>query len=187
MAEKHTKSSHQQIKQQGSRNNWQIPSAICQSNEFHQKNWNLFLHSRGNNTKCSSGKKNLLFSTILRKACKRSGNFRNSEGIQNSLAKYTSPEKRATDYTLKVGLSPSRKICFICFNESFLKMMKNTFYFISKALFVLKDLSFYLEFLVIQKKLLDQKDKVNFEIYNVTTWLTNNYNTHIALYLTKLR
>ena len=28
---------------------------------------------------------------------------------------------------LKVGLSPSKKICFICFNKSPLKMMKNAF------------------------------------------------------------
>ena len=30
----------------------------------------------------------------------------------------------------KVGLSPSKKNWFICFNESPLKMMKNAFYFI---------------------------------------------------------
>ena len=36
-----------------------------------------------------------------------------------------------------VGLSPSRNICFISFNESPLQVMKNGFYFILKALFVL--------------------------------------------------
>ena len=41
------------------------------------------------------------------------------------------------------------------------------------------------DFLVIEKKRLDQRDKVNFKIYDITTWLTNNYNTHIAQYLTK--
>ena len=30
---------------------------------------------------------------------------------------------------LKVGLSPSQKNCFICFNESPLKMIKNAFLF----------------------------------------------------------
>ena len=35
-----------------------------------------------------------------------------------------------------------------------------------------------------QKKRLDQKDKVYFEIYDVTAWLTKNCNTHIAQYLT---
>ena len=30
-----------------------------------------------------------------------------------------------------------------------------------------------------------QKNKINFKIFDVTTWLTNNYNTHIAQYLTK--
>ena len=43
---------------------------------------------------------------------------------------------------------------------------------------------YYLDFLVVQKKLFDQKDKVNFKFYDVTTWLTNNYNTYIAQYPT---
>ena len=38
----------------------------------------------------------------------------------------------------KVGLLPSKIICVICLIESPLKMMKKTFYFIVKALFVLK-------------------------------------------------
>ena len=56
----------------------------------------------------------------------------------------------------------------ICFNESPLKMMKNVFYFILKALFVLKIFTF-IYFLVMLKKRLDQKDKVNFKIHDVTT------------------
>ena len=70
-------------------------------------------------------------------------------------------------------------------------MMKNAFYFFLNVLFVLKILKFELwsflplDFLVIESKRLDQKDKVNFKIFDVTTWLTNNYNTHIAQYLTK--
>ena len=39
---------------------------------------------------------------------------------------------------VKVGLSPSKKSCAICFIESPLKIMKNAFYFILIALFVLK-------------------------------------------------
>ena len=45
---------------------------------------------------------------------------------------------------IKVGLSPSKKICGICLIESPLKMMKNAFYFILKALFVLKIFKFLL-------------------------------------------
>ena len=37
------------------------------------------------------------------------------------------------------------------------------------------------------KKRLDWKDKVNFKIHDVTNWLTNIYNTHIAQYLAKQR
>ena len=58
------------------------------------------------------------------------------------------------------------------------------FYFILKALFVLKYLSFCLEFLIMYKKWLDEKPKVNFKIYDVKTWQINNYNTHVAQYLT---
>ena len=43
---------------------------------------------------------------------------------------------------LKVGLSPSKKISVICFIEGPLKIMKNTFYFILKALFVFKIFNF---------------------------------------------
>ena len=42
----------------------------------------------------------------------------------------------------KVGLSPSKKICFVCFNEGPFKTMKNAFYFIWKALFILKVFKF---------------------------------------------
>ena len=41
-------------------------------------------------------------------------------------------------------------------------------------------LNFCLDFLVMFKKQLDQKDKVNFEIHDVTASLTNNFDTHIA-------
>ena len=37
------------------------------------------------------------------------------------------------------------------------------------------------------EKRLDYIDHVNFEIYEVTIWLTNNCNTHIAQYLTKYK
>ena len=43
---------------------------------------------------------------------------------------------------LKVGLSPFEKNFFICLNDSPSKMMKKDFYFILKALFVLKVFKF---------------------------------------------
>ena len=45
---------------------------------------------------------------------------------------------KAGQKLIKIGLSPSKKICFICFNESPLKVMKNVFYFILQALLVLQ-------------------------------------------------
>ena len=38
----------------------------------------------------------------------------------------------------------------------------------------------FLSFLVMFKKRLNQKDKVDFKIHDVATWLINNFNTHIA-------
>ena len=46
------------------------------------------------------------------------------------------------DLLIKVGLSPSKKVFFICFNDSPSKMMKNAFYSILKALFLLKIFKF---------------------------------------------
>ena len=63
--------------------------------------------------------------------------------------------------------------------------MKIAFYFILKALFVFKIFRFSLDFLVMHKKGIDYKYKFNFKTYDVTAWLTNNYNTHIVQCLTK--
>ena len=43
---------------------------------------------------------------------------------------------------LEVEFSPSKNFNFFCFNESPLQMMKNAFYFILKALFVLNIFKF---------------------------------------------
>ena len=69
--------------------------------------------------------------------------------------------------------------------ESLLKMIKNAIYFISKALFVLKVFKFLSWLFGHVLKRLDSKDKVNFKFYDVTAWLTNICNTHIAQYLQK--
>ena len=44
-------------------------------------------------------------------------------------------------------------------------------------------LNLSLDFLGMQKKQLDGKDMLNFKIYDITSWLTKNYNTYIAEYL----
>ena len=64
--------------------------------------------------------------------------------------------------------------------ESHLKMMKDGFYFILKALFVLKIFrSCVLSFGHVEKRL-DYRGKVSFRIYYFTAWKTNNCNAHIA-------
>ena len=64
-------------------------------------------------------------------------------------------------------------------------MMKNIFNFILKAFFVIKIIKFLYLLIVHVEKKVDLKDKVTFIAYDVTTWLTINYNTHIVKYLTK--
>ena len=64
--------------------------------------------------------------------------------------------------------------------ESPLKIMKNVFYFTLKAFFVPKIFKFLSWFFGHVVKLLDYKDKANFKIHDVTTWLTNNCKAHIA-------
>ena len=49
-------------------------------------------------------------------------------------------------------------------------MMKEAFYFTSKALSFLRYLNFYVEF--------SQKDKLNFKICDVATWLTSTRSTY---------
>ena len=63
-------------------------------------------------------------------------------------------------------------------------MMKNAFYFILKALFVLKIFKCFSWLFGHVENRLDQEDKAYFKIYGITTWLENNYNTDIARYLT---
>ena len=58
--------------------------------------------------------------------------------------------------------------------------MKNAFYFILFYSILYFNAFYFFDNLDMYKKWLNLKDKVNFEIYNVTGWLTMNYNTHIA-------
>ena len=64
-------------------------------------------------------------------------------------------------------------------------MMKNALYLTLKAVFVLKVFKFLSRFFGHVEKRFDWKDKVSFKFYDVTTWLINNCNTHIAQYLEK--
>ena len=69
--------------------------------------------------------------------------------------------------------------------ESSSKMMKNAFYFTSKALFALKIFKFLSWHFGNVAKQLEKKDKVNFKSYDVTAWLTNNCNTDFVQYVEK--
>ena len=66
-----------------------------------------------------------------------------------------------------------------------LKKMKNSFYFVLKALFVLDIVTFLsLHFGYVEKRL-HKKASFNFKIYDITDWTAYNYNTHITQYLKK--
>ena len=69
---------------------------------------------------------------------------------------------------LKVGLSPFKKVNFICFYKSPLKVMKNAFYLMLKALFVLEIFIFLSRIFGCVEKRFDKKAKVNFKICDVT-------------------
>ena len=80
----------------------------------------------------------------------------------------------------KVGLSPSRKNCFVCYNESSLKMME--------ALFVLQIFKFWLSkswlFGRAEKNGLIRKIRLFSKFFDVKTWLTNNCK-HILLNISR--
>ena len=52
-----------------------------------------------------------------------------------------------------------------------------------KALFIFEIFTFLPWLFAYVEKRLDEKAKINFKIYDVTDWTTNNCNTHIAQYL----
>ena len=62
-------------------------------------------------------------------------------------------------------------------------MTKNAFISYYKVFLFSRYLGFCVNFLFMQKKRLDQKNKVDLKTYDVKAWLTNSYNTHIAQYL----
>ena len=89
---------------------------------------------------------------------------------------------RKSRQKLKGALSGLRQFLS---TESPLKMMKNAFYFTSKALFILKIFKFLSWLFGHVAKRLDKKVKVVFKFYDVTAWLTNNRTTYIAQYFKK--
>ena len=84
------------------------------------------------------------------------------------------------EYLLKVRLAPSKKVVFVFSTESLVKNMKKAFYFILKALFVLKILTYLSWLFGYAEKQLAKKATGDFKIYEVTNQTTDNYNTHIA-------
>ena len=64
-------------------------------------------------------------------------------------------------------------------------MIKNAFYFMLKALFVLEIWRFMYWLFGYIEYYLNKAAKINFKIYDVTDWIANNYNTHIVHYLKK--
>ena len=65
--------------------------------------------------------------------------------------------------------------------------MKNVYYFMLKALFVLEIFTFLHWLFAYVEKRLDKKAMFNFKIYDVTECITNNYNTFIVQYLNTLK
>ena len=81
---------------------------------------------------------------------------------------------------------PKKKNFIIWFNDSSARSMKNAFYSILKALFVLKILKFLSwHFCHVEKTAwVERRHSMTPLEYEATAWLSKNYNTHIARYLT---
>ena len=62
-------------------------------------------------------------------------------------------------------------------------MMKNVFYFMLKALFILKILKFLSWLFGHFGKWFDEKVEVNLKMYDNTDWKANNYYAHFNQYL----
>ena len=58
------------------------------------------------------------------------------------------------------------------------------FYFMLNALFVFEIFKLFPWLFGYAGEQFDKKAKANFKIYDVTDWITNNYDRHIAQYLT---
>ena len=63
--------------------------------------------------------------------------------------------------------------------------MKNAFYFNLKLFSFLRYLNFSLDFFCYLGIWLDKKAKVNFKMFDVINWETNNCSTHIVQYIKK--
>ena len=83
-------------------------------------------------------------STTSRKRPKKKlvGGFDNYCCVRGFKSAFYDQNREKTNISLftifKVGLSPSKKQFFTCFDQFSLKLMKNAFYFILKAFFLLK-------------------------------------------------
>ena len=64
-------------------------------------------------------------------------------------------------------------------------MMKNAFYFMLKALFVLEIFTFLSRPFGYLEKRFDEKAVINFKNYDVTDWTKNNYSAQTTQYLKK--
>ena len=62
-------------------------------------------------------------------------------------------------------------------------MIKNAFYFILKAPFLLKILNFCFDNFGHVRKRFDKKVRVSFKTYDVINWETTNCNTHMLLFI----
>ena len=100
------------------------------------------------------------------------------------LTKYFAAAKKTqiSSLVFKSWTLTFQKNIFAFFIESPLEMMKNTFYFMLKVLFVLEIFSFLSRFFGFVEKRLDNA-MVDFKIFDGIDCTTNNYNTYLAQYL----
>ena len=128
--------------------------------------------------------KNLSYVTWIQKAIQSTQNQKTFTQTLQKILKQDNVLLFNRQQRWKFGLSSSKKRCFICFNESLLKI-KNYFLFIWKAIFILETISFLYWFFGQVEKQPDQNKKTSFKNYDFKTSFTKNCHTHIVQHLTK--
>ena len=100
--------------------------------------------------------------------------------------------KILADFQIYISVPLKKRLWHRCFPVNFVKFLRTPFFIkhlwwllLLEALSVLQLLKFLSRLFDDAAKKLDNKAKVNFKVYDIATWETNNCNSHIAQNLKK--
>ena len=94
--------------------------------------------------------------------------------------------KILVDFQIYISVPLKKRLWHRCFPVNFVKFLKHLWWLLLlEALSVLQLLKFLSRLFDDAAKKLDNKAKVNFKVYDIATWETNNCNSYIAQNLKK--